>query len=59
MTDNELLSQYVLVSKEEYMNSVKAIQSIEIINDILDRGASYQIPDMIRMVLGKKVENNE
>lgn len=59
MTDNELLSQYVLVSKEEYMNSIKAVQAIEVINDILDRGASYQIPDMIRLILGKKVESNE
>ena len=59
ITDQELLSQYVLLSKEEYMASVKALQSLDIINDILDRGDKYRIPDMIRLVLGKEVKNDD
>jgi len=59
MTDNELLSNYVLLSREEYMASVKALQSIDIISDILDRGPSYDIPDLIRIVLGKQVKSDD
>lgn len=59
MTDNELLSNYVLLSREEYMASVKALQLLDIINEILDHADKYDIPNMIRMVLGKKVDEDD
>lgn len=59
ITDNELLSQYVLLSREEYQASIRALQSLDIISEILDHGAKHQIPNLIRMVLGKQVDNDD
>ena len=54
ITDQELLSQYVLVSKEEYAESVKAQQMIKMIGEILDHAGKYKIPNLVRMVVGKE-----
>lgn len=56
MTDNELMNQYVLVTKEEYQTGTKAMQLLEIINEILDYADEYRQIPMIKLVLGKKEE---
>lgn len=53
MTDEELLS-YVLISQKVYQGSIRALQSLDIISDILDRAPEKQIPNLIRIVLGKQ-----
>lgn len=59
ITDQELMSQYVLLSRTEYQASIRALECIEIISNILDRGYKYDIPDMIRMVLGKEIQKDD
>lgn len=59
MTDKELLEDCVMLSKTEYNGSVRALQIIDIISDILDADMyQNQTIDMIRLVLGKKVKED-
>jgi len=59
ISDQELMNQYVLLSKTEYQASIRALQSLDIINEILDHAGKYQIPNLIRIVLGKQVDDDD
>ena len=60
ITDQELMNEYVLLSKHEYMGSIKALQAIDIIDGILNTkmyaGDSVK---KIKLVLGKSIEEDE
>lgn len=58
MSDNELINGYVLISRKTYFNSVRALHALDIISDILDRCHNDNIPDMIRLVLGKTTKGD-
>lgn len=55
ITDKELLD-YVLLPINEYEGSIKALQMVDIITDVLDRCPEAAIPNIIRLVLGKKLQ---
>ena len=54
--NDEQKSEYVLLSREEYQGSIKALQAIDIINDVLDRAPENAIPNIVRLVLGKEIK---
>ena len=53
MTDEELLG-YTLISQKVYQGSIRALQTLDIISDVLDRMPEKQIPNVIRIILGKQ-----
>ena len=60
MTDQELMNEYVLLSKQEYMGSIKALQAIDIIDNILNtKMYAGDAVKTIKLVLGKSVEEDE
>ena len=60
MTDQELMNEYVLLSKQEYMGSIKALQAIDIIDGILNtKMYAGDAVKTIKLVLGKSVEEDE
>ena len=60
MTDQELMNEYVLLSKQEYMGSIKALQAIDIIDNILNtKMYAGDAVKTIKLVLGKRVEEDE
>lgn len=60
MTDKELLEDCVMLSKTEYNGSIRALQIIDIISDVLD-AKMYQGDTIktIKLVLGKNVKDDE
>ena len=59
ITDRELLSEYVLMGRTEYDGAIRALQAIDIINDILNRKHESEQLEMIRIVLGKGQKNEQ
>ena len=43
ITDQELMNEYVLLSKHEYMGSIKALQAIDIIDGILPNFGTFSM----------------
>ena len=56
--DEDIMLNYVLLSKAEYFGSIKALQAIDIISDALDHAPEPAIPNIIRLVLGKELVND-
>ena len=55
MENEDIFLNYVFISRKEYFNGIRALDAIDTVSEILDHAPEKQIPNLIRMILGKKV----
>lgn len=56
--NDEVWLNYVLMPNVEYNGSIRALQAIDIISEVLDHAPEGAIPNIIRLVLGKELVND-
>lgn len=59
MTDEELLMNFMPISKAEYTQSIWALEQIETIRYVMRNTPDYNIPDVLRLILREEKKDDK